>query len=97
MNDDRKARLLRILTTSYHTQNPSLRLMPPGVKYFEPGFIPDSLTYIYRIQMTDGLWIYGYSDLLGNLYLLDPFEWLSMGGIQILAIQRDMESVTVDE
>jgi hypothetical protein len=46
--------------------------------------------------MTNGTTIYGLADKYNRVTLLDPWDWLSMGGTYILAREKKIDMETVE-
>jgi hypothetical protein len=71
-------------------------LKPPGVA-FSQAVILNDFSVLIRIRMKDESLIFGWLDPEDNLWMLDEFEWLSKGGLQILAYEHNIKTLEVYE
>ena len=71
-------------------------LKPPGVAFSQAVILRD-FSVLFRIRMKTDDEIYGWLDTDNGLFHLDAWDWLAMGGVQILAHERDIKSVEVYE
>ena len=71
-------------------------LRPPSVAYSQAVILFD-FSVLIRIIMKDETCIFGWLDTEDNLWMLDEYEWLAKGGLQILAHERNIKTVEIYE
>ena len=71
-------------------------LRPPSVASSQAVLLHD-FSVLIRIRMKDETFIFGWLDAQDNLWMIDEYEWLYKGGLQILAHERDIKTLEVYE
>ena len=100
--DQRKISILKSVVQASH-KPAHLRAIHPDVLYVEPAYVPHTGKFLYRIIMKDGETIYGYAKMQScggppylSLYMVDAWDWLSMGGLYLLADEFDSDSLETE-
>ncbi len=85
MDQRKQSKLLSLIASELDSPR-KIKLVPPTVKAVQFGYVPSTNKYIYHIVLLNGEGIYGYRQgIFGELTVVDSWDWLSMGGIQLLA------------
>jgi hypothetical protein len=87
MSEDTKKKILTYVARG---------LKPPGIAHSQAVILWD-FSVLIRIIMKDQTTIFGWLDPQDNLWMLDEYEWLYKGGLQILAHERDIKTVEIND
>lgn len=71
-------------------------LVPPGVLYYQCKMRGD-FSYLIHVIMVDGQGIYAVLDATDIIHLIDPWDWLSFGGLEVLAHDHNIKSAEVGQ
>ena len=62
------------------------------------GIVLNNHSILYRMLMKNGEEFHAFKDSRdGGLYYIDPWDWLWLGGTEILAFERGIEAVELPE
>jgi hypothetical protein len=85
--DENKVKILKYVSRG---------LKPPGVAYSQAVILWD-FSVLIKIIMKNGEQVFGWLSENNDLWMIDEFEWLTKGGLQILAREHDITSLEVYE
>jgi len=94
--------LVLVTVTKMMDTNKDARILADIIKGYRPPAVRDIIhsynyhnqTLLIRIDMRDpDHQVFGFIDQRDNIWLIDEFEWVSKGGLYVLAAQRGIKRV----